>query len=71
MATIPASQIVKVLPGVLAAGGNGLDLNGLMLTDGSGFYPHQTDTSHIRLSFATLSPAQIEAGLKILSRLLS
>ena len=45
--------------------------NGLMLTDGSGFYPHQTDTSHIRLSFATLSPAQIEAGLKILSRLLS
>ncbi len=32
MSTIPASQIVQVLPGVLAAGGNGLVLNGLMLT---------------------------------------
>ena len=33
MSTIPASQIVNVLPGVLAAGGNGLVLNGLMLTN--------------------------------------
>lgn len=30
--TIPASQLVRVNPNVLNAGGNGLDLNGLMLT---------------------------------------
>lgn len=33
MSTIPASQIVTVIPGVLSAGGNALDLNGLFLTD--------------------------------------
>lgn len=32
MSTIPASAIVNVLPNVLAAGGNALDLVGLMLT---------------------------------------
>lgn len=32
MASIPASQIVRVNPNVLNAGGNGLILNGLMLT---------------------------------------
>lgn len=32
MTTIPASAIVAVSPGVLAAGGTALDLNGLMLT---------------------------------------
>lgn len=31
--SIPASQIVSVVPSVLSAGGNALDLNGLMLTD--------------------------------------
>ena len=35
MATIDASEIVKVLPNVLSASGNGLDLNGLMLTKSS------------------------------------
>ena len=33
MSTVPASQIVNVLPGVLIAGGNALVLNGLMLTN--------------------------------------
>lgn len=33
MSTIPASTVVNVLPGVLAAGGSSLDLNGLMLTN--------------------------------------
>jgi len=33
MATIPASQIVNVIPGVLSAGGDALDLNGLFLTN--------------------------------------
>ncbi len=33
MATIPASSIVNVIPGVLSAGGNELVLNGLMLTN--------------------------------------
>jgi hypothetical protein len=32
MSTIPASQIVSVIPGVLGAGGSALDLNGLILT---------------------------------------
>jgi hypothetical protein len=32
MSTIPASEIVNVIPGVLTAGGAALDLNGLMLT---------------------------------------
>lgn len=32
MSTIPASEIVNVIPGVLTAGGSALDLNGLMLT---------------------------------------
>lgn len=32
MSTIPASEIVNVIPGVLDAGGAALDLNGLMLT---------------------------------------
>lgn len=34
MNSIPASQIVNVLPSVLAAGGSALDLNGLILTNG-------------------------------------
>src|SRR5581483_9329801 len=33
MNTIPASEIVNVLPGVLAAGGAALDINGLFLTN--------------------------------------
>ena len=33
MSTIPASQIVSVLPSVLGAGGSALDLNGLVLTE--------------------------------------
>lgn len=33
MPNIPASDIVRVIPGVLSAGGNALDLNGLMLTE--------------------------------------
>lgn len=32
MTTIPASEIVRVIPGVLAAGGSAFTLNGLMLT---------------------------------------
>lgn len=32
MTTIPASDIVRVTPSVLSAGGNALDLNGLLLT---------------------------------------
>lgn len=32
MATIPASELVRVIPTVLSAGGNALDLNGLVLT---------------------------------------
>ncbi len=33
VAAIPASQIVNVNPGVISAGGTGLDLSGLLLTD--------------------------------------
>lgn len=33
MATIPASQIVQVVPGVISAGGNALVLQGLLLTN--------------------------------------
>lgn len=33
MPTIPASAIVNVLPSVISAGGSGLDLNGLILTN--------------------------------------
>lgn len=33
MSTIPASAIVQILPGVISAGGTGLVLNGLMLTN--------------------------------------
>lgn len=32
-ASIPASEIVNILPGVIGAGGTGLDLSGLILTD--------------------------------------
>lgn len=35
MTSIPASAIVNVLPAVIAAGGSGLDIIGLMLTDSS------------------------------------
>lgn len=35
MTSIPASEIVSVTPGVLAAGGSPLSLNGLLLTQGS------------------------------------
>lgn len=33
MATIPASDIVRIVPGVLSAGGTAMALNGLLLTD--------------------------------------
>lgn len=45
--------------------------NNLLLTDGTGFYPHHTDTHHIRISFAALSLQQIETGMRILGKLLS
>lgn len=32
MASIPASQLVQVIPGVISAGGSALDLNGVLLT---------------------------------------
>lgn len=32
-ASIPASEIVNIIPGVIGAGGTGLDLSGLILTD--------------------------------------
>ncbi len=43
---------------------------GLLITDGSAFYPRGTDCHHIRISFATLSLPEIEKGLQLLSRLL-
>ena len=39
---------------------------GLLVTDGTDFFPRRTDRHHIRISFATLSLQQIEAGLRIL-----
>ena len=33
MSSIPASQFVEIIPGVLSAGGNGLHNNGLVLTE--------------------------------------
>lgn len=35
MSSIPASEIVSVLPSVIGAGGRALDLNGLLLTNGT------------------------------------
>ena len=43
----------------------------LLITDGTDFYPRPTDRHHIRISFATLSLQQIEAGLRILGTILS
>lgn len=35
MSSIPASEFVNVIPSVIGAGGNAIDINGLMLTDGT------------------------------------
>ena len=44
--------------------------NGLLITDGSAFYPRSTDHHHIRISFATLSQEAIEQGIRLLADLL-
>ena len=44
---------------------------GLLLADGSPFYPHGTDRGHIRLSHSTLTLQQVESGLSILQQTLS
>ena len=44
--------------------------NGLLITDGSAFYPRATDHHHIRISFATLSQEDIEKGIRLLASLL-
>lgn len=44
---------------------------GLTITDGTTFYPRESDCHHIRLSFATLKPDEIERGLHILAACLA
>jgi DNA-binding transcriptional MocR family regulator len=45
--------------------------NGLAITDGTDFYPRRQDHRHIRISFATLHLQEIEAGLRILQKVLA
>lgn len=64
MVSIPAAEIVRVTPGVVSAGGAGLDLVGLVLTDSTQLpigtvlsFPAAEDVS------AYFGPLSIEAGL--------
>jgi hypothetical protein len=65
MATIPASQIVYINPGVLAAGGNGLVLNGLMLTNSTrvpiGTVPSFPTAASVGAFFGLSSPEYAKA----------
>jgi hypothetical protein len=56
MASIPASEIVNVIPGVVGAGGAGLDMVGLILTN-SARAPYGAV-----LSFSTLADVQSYFG---------
>jgi hypothetical protein len=55
--TIPASAFVSVLPGVLAAGGSSLQMNGLLLT------PNTRVPTGLVASFASLASVQAFFGL--------
>lgn len=46
------------------------EANDLLITDGGEFFPNNNPDKFIRLSFANLTPAKIEAGLTILNKLL-
>jgi hypothetical protein len=57
MNSIPASQLVNVIPGVLGAGGNPLSLNALFLTENASV-PIDADVGYVVLSFPTLEGVQ-------------
>lgn len=57
MNSIPASQLVNVVPGVLGAGGNPLSLNSLFLTENAAV-PIDADVGYLVLSFPTLEAVQ-------------
>lgn len=57
MNSIPASQLVNVVPSVLGAGGNPLALNSIFLT-GSPTVPIDADVGYVVMSFPTLEAVQ-------------
>jgi DNA-binding transcriptional MocR family regulator len=42
--------------------------NGVLLTEGSPFFPRQTSDQHIRISFATIRLQEITAGMQIIGK---
>lgn len=57
MNSIPASQLVNVIPGVLGAGGSPLSLNAVFLTENAAV-PIDADVGYTVLSFPTLEAVQ-------------
>lgn len=57
MNSIPASQLVNVVPGVLGAGGNPLSLNSVFLTENASV-PIDATLGYVVLSFPTLESVQ-------------
>lgn len=57
MTSIPASQLVNVVPGVLGAGGSELSLNSVFLTESTAI-PIDADVGYTVMSFPTLESVQ-------------
>jgi hypothetical protein len=57
MNSIPASQLVNVIPGVLGAGGSPLSLNSVFITENSAI-PIDADVGYSVMSFPTLEAVQ-------------
>lgn len=66
-ASIPASEIVNILPGVIGAGGTGLDLSGLILTDSvrvpMGSVLQFSTAAAVASYFGSTSPEATQAGV--------
>jgi hypothetical protein len=66
-ASIPASEIVNIVPGVIGAGGTGLDLSGLILTDSvrapMGMVLRFSTALAVSDYFGATSPEATQAGI--------
>lgn len=66
-ASIPASEIVNIVPGVIGAGGTGLDLSGLILTDSErvpmGSVLRFTTVAAVASYFGATSPEATQASI--------
>lgn len=70
MSSIPADQLVSVIPGVLGAGGNPLSLNSVFLTPNNAV-PIDSEIGYVAMAFPTLQSVQDFFGVGTVEALMA